>query len=142
MLIQLVVGHGHQVFHQRLEQVEPGPGPVDHEVAVGVFKLPELQRHLIGDLVLGDRLAVPIHDLAAGSGDFQRDRAGVLAGDDRPVRSAARGGGIGRSIGSRGIGSSLCLGVTDKETSALAGPGADEDGSARASAVGNRKIST
>lgn len=47
-----------------------------------------------------------------------------------------------RGIGSRGIGSSLRLGVTDKETSALAGPGADEDGSARASAVGNRKIST
>ena len=46
-----------------------------------------------------------------------------------------------RSIGSRGIGSSFRLGVTDKETSALAGPGADEDRSARASAVGNRKIS-
>ena len=54
-----------------------------------------LQRHLIGHLVLRQRLALAVHDHAARRGNLQRDGARVLAGDDRPVGSTARDGGLG-----------------------------------------------
>ena len=94
-----VVGLRHLVFDEELKRVDPGAGPVDDEIAVGVFKLAELQGDLIGDLVLGDRSAVAVHDLAARRGDFQGDGAGVLAGADGPVRSTAGGGLLGRILG-------------------------------------------
>ncbi len=92
VVVNLLIRLRHGVFHQRLQRVEAGPRPVDHKIAIGAFKLPELERDLIRHAVLSERRSFPVHDLPAGCGDLQGDGARILASENGTIRRIADGG--------------------------------------------------